>query len=66
MNFLIEQNIEAKNITFLESFGFEIDPLTIRIEDAFINSVMKFVDELFLALGKDTSKLNPFEFLNDF
>lgn len=40
LNILVVQNTSAKNITLYDNFVFEIDPMSLKVEWALINSLI--------------------------
>lgn len=46
MNILVEKNTSAQNINLFNSIIFDIEPLTVRIEEEFIAQLLLFIDEI--------------------
>jgi len=46
LNNLVVQNTSAKNITLYDNFVFEIDPMSLKVEWALINSLINYMSAL--------------------
>ena len=46
LNILVVQNTSAKNITLYDNFVFEIDPMSLKVEWALINSLINYMSAL--------------------
>ena len=46
LNILVVQNTSAKNITLYDNFVFEIDPMSLQVEWALINSLINYMSAL--------------------